>query len=139
MASDSVVLSPEYVNFGRREAPADAAITTGTFVMYTATGVASATAAAGARMVAVENISTAQELGYEYQTGENVFFQSLPAGCLLQMQAVDGTYAVGDGLEVGADGKLTALAAGTAVAVIPYLAQGATLSGGKGSLIVELL
>ena len=121
------------------EAPADAAITTGTFVVYTPTGVAPATAATGARMVAVENIATAQELGYEYQANENVFCQSLPSGCLLQMQGVDGTYAVGDVLEIGAGGKVTALAAGTPVAVIPYLAQGATLTGGEGSLIVELL
>ena len=138
MAKDSVVLSPEYVNFGRREAPADAAITTGTFVVYTATGVDVATAATGARMVAVENIATAQELDYVYAQDENVFCQSLPSGCLLQMQAADGTYAVGDVLEIGAAGKVTALAAGVPVAVIPYMAQGATISGG-GSLIVELL
>jgi len=138
MAKDCVVLSPEYVDFGKREAPADGAITTGTFVKYTPTGVDVATAASGARMVAVECVSTAQELDYAYSAGENVFCQSVPSGCLLQMQAADGTYAVGDVLEIGAGGKVTALAAGAPVAVIPYLAQGNTISGG-GSLIVELL
>lgn len=138
MAKDCVVLSPEYVDAGKREAPADGNITTGTFVVYTATGVDVATAASGARMVAVENMATAQELDYVYSAGERVFCQSVPSGCLLQMQAADGTYAVGDVLEVGAGGKVTAVAAGVPVAVIPYLAQGATISGG-GSLIVELL
>ncbi len=138
MAKDCVVLSPEYVNFGKREAPADGSITTGTFVVYTATGVDVAPAASGARMVAVECVSTAQELGYVYSADETVFCQSVPSGCLLQMQAIDGTYAVGDVLEIGADGKVTAVVAGTPVAVIPYLSQGATISGG-GSLIVELL
>ena len=89
-------------------------------------------------MVTVENISTAQELDYVYSAGENVFLQSLPSGCLCQLKAVDGTYAVGDVLEIGANGMVAAFSAGVAVAVIPYLAQGATISGG-GSLIVELL
>ncbi len=138
MAKDSVVLSPEYVNNGRREAPADGTINTGVFARYTPTGVTVAPAAGGANMVTGENIATAQELDYVYSAGENVFLQSLPSGCLCQLKAVDGTYAVGDVLEIGANGMVAAFSAGVAVAVIPYLAQGATISGG-GSLIVELL
>jgi hypothetical protein len=138
MANDCVVLSPEWQSIGRREAPADGNITTGTFVVYTATGIDVATAATGARMVATENIATAQELDYVYSTGENVHFASLPSGCILQVKAADATYAVGDVLEIGAAGVVTALAAGVPVAVIPYYSQGATISGG-GSLIVELL
>ena len=138
MAKDCVVLSPEHVDAGKREAPADGDIMTGVFIQYTSTGVDVATAAAAARMVSVENMATAQELDYTYSAGERVFFQSVPSGCLLQMKAADGTYAVGDVLEVGADGKVAAVSAGVPVAVIPYLSQGATISGG-GSLIVELL
>jgi hypothetical protein len=138
MASDSVVLSPECINTGRREAPADTAIDTGSFCMYTATGVATATAASASAMLAVENASTKEELDYVYQIGENVFLQTLPRGTLCQVAATGATYAVGDILEIGANGWVVAVSAGVPVAVIPYLSQGSTPVDG-GSLIVELL
>jgi hypothetical protein len=139
MASDSVVLSPECVGKFKREAPADALIDTGAFSMYTATGVDVATPATLSAMLAVENISTAQELDYVYQVGENVHLQSLPRGTLCQVSAAVGTYNVGDVLEIGANGWVKALVtAGAGVAVIPYLSQDSTPEDGE-SLIVELL
>jgi hypothetical protein len=126
------------VNVGRREAPADATIDTGSFCVYTATGVDVATAATGARMVAVENISTAQELDYVYQIGERVMLQVLPSGTLIQAAATGATYSVGDILEIGANGWVVALSAGVPVAVVPWLSQGSTPTDGQ-SLIVELL
>jgi len=138
MAKDSVVLSPECINIGRREAPADAAIETGSFCMYTATGVDVATAATASAMLAVENAATKNELDYVYSIGENVFLQTLPRGTLCQVAAVGATYAVGDILEIGASGRVVAVSAGVPVAVVPYLSQGSTPADGE-SLVVELL
>ena len=137
MARDTVVLSPECVNIGRREDLAVAAILTGTFVEYAAGGLTNATAAVASHMIAVENVATAQELDYTYAIGETVFAQSLPRGTLVNAKAVDGTYNAGDKLEVGAAGELAILAAGVAVAVVPSF--GGEVITGTGSLLVELI
>ena len=140
MAKDSVILSPEYRSCGSREAPADGPIDTGSFVKYSATGVTNATAAAALtpKLIATENISTAQELDGIYLTGQNVHMASLPCGVLLQASAAAGTYAPGASLEIGANGWLTALAAGVAVAVIPPSQASLTVEDGQ-SLVVELV
>ena len=138
MARDTIILSPEYNNTGRREALCvGAAILTGTFCQYVAGGVSVATAATASHLIAVENIATAQGLAYEYAVGEGVFLQAVPAGCLVNAKAVDATYNAGDQLEIGAAGELTALAAGVAVAVVPSF-SGEVITG-TASLLVELL
>lgn len=139
MANDAIVLSPECVGKYRREAKADGAIDTGAFLQYTATGVDVATAAValGPKLIAVENISTAEGIAFQYAANENVFIQSLPGGTLVNAKVVNATYAKGDVLEVGANGFLTALAAGVAVAVVPSFG-GATIGAGE-HLIVELI
>ena len=63
MAKDTVILSPEYNGFGRREALAvGATITTGTVCKYVDGGVSNAVAAdntaALIKLIAVENIAT---------------------------------------------------------------------------------
>lgn len=137
MAKDTVVLSPEYVCTGKREGPADEAIQTGVFVKLSATGIALVAATeASLGMVSVENMASAQSLDYTYQTGEHMFAQVLPQGCLLQVKAVADTYTHGQALEVGADGMVAAQSAGITVAHVA-LRQGATISAGQ-SLVVQL-
>jgi hypothetical protein len=138
MARDTVVLSPEFNGCGRREAPAvGSAILTGAFVEYTTGGVKVATAAVAASMLAVENISTAQDTNYEYAIGENVFCQAVPRGALANVKAVDATYDPGDQVEIGAGGEVTALAAGVAVGVVPSF--GGEVITGTASLMIQLL
>ena len=138
MANDTVILSPCYNDTVRIEAPADAALETGVFAEFTATGVDAATVAvASQRLITVENIATAQGLDYTYSIGENCFLAAPPSGCLVNMKAIDATYAAGDVLEIGAGGHLAALSAGVAVAVVPSFG-GATITAGL-SLAVMIL
>lgn len=139
MAKDTVVLSPEYVGCGKREATATEAILVGQFVQYVVGQVGPATAAVALtpKMVAVENVSNASGIDYTYSTDENVHFRSLPGGVLLNVKADAATYAQGDALEVGVSGLLAAQSAGVTVAVVP--AGGGEVVGVGGSLMVELV
>mgnify|MGYP001024937924 CR=1 FL=1 len=137
MARDTVILSPEYVNTGRREALALGVIPTGVFVSATEGGFLTTTAAAARQYISKENISTAQGLDYEYQINETLFAAALPAGCRVNVKAVDGTYNPGTLLEIGAGGLVTSFSAGAVVGVVP--ADGGEVISGGGSLMVDLL
>lgn len=142
MANDCVVLSPEYNNLGRREAFGLTAISTATLVIYSnATIQGIAAVPAGTKpplnLVVVENMATAQSLDYIYVLEENIFFQSLPKGAVVNLKAVDGTYNPADEVEIGADGNITPLVAGEAVGVIP-LFGGAVVGGGAGYAFIAV-
>ena len=97
MAKDTIILSPEYNNTGRREAKADGqVIICGTFVKVTANGFASADAGSSNNTtIATENIAVASDIYYEYGDGDLVFAQAVPSGCLVQIRAVADTYTHG--------------------------------------------
>lgn len=142
MAKDTVVLSPEYVNVGRREAlSVSGTIQTGTVCKYVAGGVDNAVAldntAPLLRLIAVENIATAQDLIYSYATGENVFLRSLPGGCLVNVKAAAATYNPGDVLEVGDGGVVQGITTGVPFAVVPSFGGEVIATG--NSLMVELI
>lgn len=137
MARDTVILTPEYVCHGKREALALAAMQTGVFVSAAPGGFTFTTAATAAQYITKENISTAQGLDYSYAIGENVFAAILPKGCRVNIKAADGTYNPGDIVEIGANGEVTALVAGVPVGVVP--ADGGEIITGTGSLMIDLL
>jgi hypothetical protein len=139
MANDTIILSPEYAgNTGRREVVADAAIKPGNLISYTATGCDVSTAAGARQMVALENVSIAGDVATNYAAAENVHAAFLPSGARVKVTAAAATYADGALLEIAASGRVTAVSAGTAVAVVPAGA-GAIIGTNDGLLVVELL
>ena len=141
MGRNTVILSPEHNNVGRREGVANGDVITGTVCFYDG-GLIGAqvevnNTAPMLKLIAVDNVSTAQGLDYIYGAGENVFLQSLPAGTLCNLKAHAGTYNGGDMLEVGAQGGLQAVTTGIPFAVVPSF-SGETITG-LSSLMVELL
>ncbi len=142
MARNAVVLSPELNNVGRREGFGLTAISTATLVVYSnATIQGIAAVPVGTKpplnLVVTENIATAQTMDYVYLLDENIFFQSLPKGAVVNLKALDGTYNPADEVEIAADGNIQPLAAGVAVGVIP-LFGGAVVGGGAGYDFIEV-
>ena len=138
MARNTVILSPEYVGFGKAEAPvATTPIPVGTFVAIAGAGVATPTAAVAVtpRIVAVENVSNASGLDYTYADTENCHFRYLPSGVRVAMKADAASYSAGDELEVGASGLLAAQSAGVTVAVVPP-DGGATVAAGESLMCI---
>ena len=121
MAINTIVLSPEYVSCGRREAlNATADQGTGTFVSLNSDGKFEATAAAAGReYISKENISTAQGIAYLYAADELMFAAALPNGCRVAVAAGEATeYEIGSLVEIGANGRVIKQAAGVAVGVV---------------------
>lgn len=121
MEISSIVLSPEYVNTGRREAKSAQANTrTGCLVSLDASGQFAFSTAAGKRQyVTVENVSVAGGIDYIYAADENVFAQALPSGCRVALAAgTNAEYAAGSEVEIGNNGLIVALAAGVSVGVV---------------------
>ena len=139
MAKDTVVLSPEYVGCGKREATATEAIEVGQFVQYVVGqfGPATAAVAVTPKMVAVENVSNASGIAYSYAADENVHVRSLPSGVLLNVRADAATYTQGQEIEIGVSGLAAAQVAGVTVAVVP--AGGGEVVSAGGFLMVELV
>lgn len=121
MAINTIVLSPEYVSCGRREALNSVADQrTGTFVSLNADGKYEPTAAAGPRQyISKENISTAQGIEYRYAADELMFAAALPAGCRVAVAAgTAAEFVVGSLVEIGNNGLVVAFSAGVAVGVV---------------------
>lgn len=134
----SIIVSPEYAgDTGRAEALADVAIEPGNFISYSATGFALTAADAQRQLVALENKSIAGDVTTAYAIGENVFAAFLPVGAKVHATMSSATYAVGDVLEVGTNGRLGALTTGVAAAVVPP-GSGGTVSN-DDLMIVQLL
>lgn len=141
MANDTIVLSPELNNWGRREHLAIVTpIPVGSMLNYGAQGVALAGAGAKTNMIATENIANATGIVYTYAVDENVFFQSLPRGAVVKVQADPLSYTGGEQLEVNAQGQVTIYddqGDAEIIAVIPPFGGG--LPDSDGFIIVELL
>ena len=117
----SIVLSPEHINCGRREAKAAQGTTrTGCLVSLDSNGKFAFSAAAGPRQyVTVQNIAVAATIDYQYSADENVFAQALPAGARVALAAgTNVEHVVGSTVEIGSNGMIVPSAAGVAIGVV---------------------
>ena len=121
MTINTIVLSPEYVSCGRREALNSVADQgAGTFVSLNSEGKFEPTIAATSRQyISKEKISTAQGIDYLYSADELMFAAALPTGCRVAVAAGEATeFEIGSLVEIGANGQVIKNALGIAVGVV---------------------